>query len=85
MAERHTGTGITAEDVRAAGLPMPEPTRCMMPQTVLERLICYADKFFSKSANLERKPLDKVVRSITRFGEASLQRFYTLHNEFNID
>ena len=85
VAERHTGTGITAEDVRAAGLPMPEPTRCMMPQTVLERLICYADKFFSKSANLERKPLDRVIRSIARFGDASLQRFYDLHKQFNID
>lgn len=85
VAERHTGTGITAADVRAAGLPMDEPTRCMMPQSTLERLICYADKFFSKSANLDRKPLDRVVRSIARFGDASLQRFYDLHNEFNID
>ena len=57
----------------------------MMPQSTLERLICYADKFFSKSANLDRKPLDRVIRSIAQFGDASLQRFYDLHNEFNID
>lgn len=85
VAERHTGTGITPDDVRAAGLPMPEPTRCMMPLSTLERLICYADKFFSKSANLDRKPLDRVIRSIERFGQPSLDRFYQLHHQFSID
>lgn len=85
VAERHTGTGITNRDIIAAGLPMPHSNRCLMPQTTLERLICYVDKFFSKSDYLDRKPLDRVIRSIARFGQDSLDRFYSLHAEFSID
>ena len=53
-----------------------------MPETVLERLICYADKFYSKSGDMRRKPFDKVVASMEKLSQASKERFMTLNGEF---
>ena len=53
-----------------------------MPATLLERLICYADKFYSKSGDMKEKPLGRVLVSMSKFGPDSLARFRSLHNEF---
>lgn len=82
VAERHTGAGITAEEVVSQGLPIP--VKDYMPQSELERLICYADKFYSKSGSMEIKPLDKVRRSMSRISTDTLRRFEHLHEEFKI-
>lgn len=81
VAERHTGAGITAQDIKTQNLPMPEGN--YLPETLLERLVCYADKFFSKSGDMKRKPLEKVISSFERFGESSVKRFAELHKEFS--
>ncbi|MDD6281337.1 MAG: HDIG domain-containing protein [Muribaculaceae bacterium] len=81
VAERHTGAGLTREDIVADGLPLPLD-RCFMPQTRLERLICYADKFFSKSGDMEEKPIGRVLASITKFGPEAFARFRALQQEF---
>ncbi len=62
VAERHTGAGIGD----------------MIPETPLEKLVCYADKFYSKSGTMQRKSLDAVERSMARFGEANLAAFRRL-------
>lgn len=80
VAERHTGAGITAQDVDSQGLPLPKAD--YMPRTLIERLVCYADKFYSKSGTMERKPLDKVIRSMERISPSTLERFMKLHEEF---
>lgn len=82
ICERHTGSGITADDVRRQSLPLPE--RDFLPETPEERLICLADKFFSKSGDCQEKSLDRVRRSMIKFGEASLKRFDALCTEFCI-
>lgn len=46
VCERHTGAGITAENIRENGLPLP--CRDMVPVTIEEEIICFADKFYSK-------------------------------------
>lgn len=81
VAERHTGSGLTAQEIEARNLPLPR--RDFMPETLLERLVCYADKFYSKSGNMEQKPLDRVRQSIARHGEAAAARFEQLHREFS--
>lgn len=81
VAERHTGAGLTRDDIVADGMPLPLD-RCFMPQTLLERLICYADKFYSKSGDMARKPLPKVQVSMARFGPETYARFNALHREF---
>lgn len=85
VAERHTGAGLTAAEIAAANLPMP-PGRDYMPRTLLERLVCYADCFFSKGPDLEAlgraKPLERVRASMQRFGPEVLSRFEALREEF---
>lgn len=80
VAERHTGAGITADDIKEMNLPLPPGD--YMPRTLLERLVCYADKFYSKSGDMKRKPLDRVRASMLRHSEATLDRFEALHAQF---
>ena len=83
VAERHTGAGITSQDIKTQNLPMPDGN--YLPETLLEKLICYADKFFSKSGDMKRKPIEKVIASFERFGDGSVKRFEELHKEFSKD
>ena len=81
VAERHTGAGISVDDIRALHLPLPE--RDLMPETLLERLVCYADKFFSKSGDMQEKSLDRVRASMLKHSPETLTRFEALHREFH--
>jgi len=73
VAERHTGAGITLEQVIREQLPLPEKDYC--PQTTEEEIICYADKFYSKSHLGQELTLDKVRYNIWRYGHDSVRRF----------
>lgn len=81
VAERHTGAGITNAEINEQHLPLPFGE--YMPETQLERLICYADKFYSKSGNMELKPFEKVLASMKRISDATAERFMELHSEFS--
>ena len=50
--------------------------------TLEEELICYADKFFSKTKLGQRKTLEKVRSGFRKHGEAALARFDFLHEKF---
>lgn len=80
VAERHTGTGITAEDIAENHLPMPPGD--YMPETLLEQLVCYADKFFSKSHPQIEKTPEQARASVARFGANSAARFDDLAARF---
>lgn len=80
VAERHTGAGITAGEIAAQQLPLPHTDLC--PRTRLERLICYADKFFSKSGDMTEKSLASARASVAKFGADSAARFERMHEEF---
>lgn len=47
VCERHTGVGITKQEIIENNLPLPP--RDMIPLSVEERIICYADVYFSKN------------------------------------
>lgn len=79
VCETHVGTGLTAEEVAASGYPMP--LRDMLPRSLEERIICYADQFFSKSTP-HRLPVEEVRRRVARHGAAPLERFEVLQREF---
>lgn len=66
VAERHTGTGITRQAIEQQGLPLPADY--YIPQTMEEQVICYADKFFSKSHPEHEKTLEEAIRSLWKFG-----------------
>ena len=75
VCERHTGAGITAEEIVAQHLPIT-PARDLLPETMEEKIVCYADKFFSKSHPDEpAKTLDRARQSLAKFGSDTLQRF----------
>lgn len=81
VCERHTGSGLTVDDIVSQNLPLPK--RDMTPVSIEEKAICYADKFFSKSGNLTKeKDLEKVMRQMESFGADSLRRFIVLHEMF---
>ena len=80
VCERHTGAGLTACEIRKQQLPLPEVD--MLPETLEERLICYADKFFSKTRPSAEKPMDRVEVSMRKFGEDTLRRFNELKTLF---
>ena len=73
VAERHTGTGITAEQVEREELPIPLRDYC--PQSLEEKIICYADKFFSKSHLGEEVDLSKVKANIWKYGHDAIVRW----------
>lgn len=73
VAERHTGTGITREQIERDHLPLPD--RIYEPQTLEEQLVAYADKFYSKTRLGQETPLEIVRKKMEKFGEKSLAKF----------
>jgi len=83
VCERHIGTGLTVKDIDAHNLPLPR--RDMQPISIEEKIICYADKFFSKRIGQRRaeKSLSEVRREIEQFGTDRLKAFEELHVLFS--
>jgi len=73
VCERHTGAGLTLDNIIRNNLPLPQ--RDMLPESPEEQLICFADKFFSKMRPLKEKPIDKIRKNLSKHGEDSLERF----------
>ncbi|MGL4993805.1 MAG: HD domain-containing protein [Bacteroidales bacterium] len=73
VCERHTGTGISLGEIVARSLPLPH--RDMMPISEEEQIICFADKFFSKSNPTHERSLEEVRDSIAKFGQEGVDRF----------
>jgi len=75
VCERHVGMGITLEEIRKNGLPLPP--REMMPLSLEEKIVCLADKFFSKSDDdlLHEKPPERVREMIAAYGKDKLATF----------
>ena len=80
VAATHTGAGITAEEVVEQHLPLPVADH--LPETIEEKLICYADKFFSKSHPERRKTMEQARRSLSKFGAETVERFEALAQLF---
>lgn len=85
VAERHTGSGLTSDEIVAQNLPLPTD-RVLAPQSTLEKLICYADKFFSKRPGFldVPKPIERVRAEMTRHGCHAAGRFESLHQLFGV-
>ena len=80
ICERHTGTGITKELILERGLDIP--VQDYLPETMEEIVICYADKFYSKShLDKEKKP-EQVYKSLLKFGEDGAKKFMSWHMRF---
>ncbi len=81
ISERHTGAGLSAEEIREQNLPIP--VMDLLPETLEEKIIAYADKFFSKSGDMQEKKLESIRRGLAKFGPGTMARFAELEHLFN--
>lgn len=73
VCERHTGAGLSLSDIESQDLPIPH--RDMLPVSLEEQVVCFADKFYSKSKLDKVKSVEKAYKSISRYGEEGVKRF----------
>ncbi len=73
VCERHTGTGLSLQHILNSQLPIPH--RDMMPVSLEEQLICFADKFYSKTKLGQEKTPEQIEKSLLRHGEETVARF----------
>ena len=82
VCERHIGVGLTAEDIIVQQLPLPK--RDMTPVSICERIVCFADLFFSKKpGRLDHELTESEVRQgLARFGGGKVEIFDAWLQEF---
>lgn len=75
VCERHVGIGITIEEIKYNKLPLPQ--RDMIPISIEEQIICFADKFFSKNGEMDRceKSVENILNTLQRYGPEKVIRF----------
>ncbi len=83
VCERHVGVGFTAAEIAHHKLPLPH--RDMLPVTLEEKIICIADKFFSKSNPQTEKSPHEVLESLTPFGPDKMVRFIDWMDQLGLD
>jgi uncharacterized protein len=59
VCERHTGTGLPGFE----------------PETLEEQIVCYADKFYSKSSPDKVRSVLETAESLEKFGHAGVEKF----------
>lgn len=80
ICERHTGTGLTAEHIMLANLPLPIAD--FVPETIEEQVVCYADKFYSKSHPDRVRSAEQTIRSLFKYGNDGVEKFRRWHERF---
>lgn len=73
ICERHTGTGLTRQTIIERGLP--DPQQDLLPETIEEQIICYADKFYSKSHLERERTITQTLQSLEKFGDEGVEKF----------
>jgi uncharacterized protein len=82
VCERHIGVGLTIQDIVSQQLDMP--LRDMIPVTLPEKIICYADLFYSKRPGTasRRKTIDQIRNNVARHGLHKVAIFEKWLTEF---
>jgi uncharacterized protein len=73
VCERHTGTGLSLEYIIENDLPLPR--RNMLPISIEEQIVCFADNFFSKTHLGEERSIKKARLKLEKYGYETVQRF----------
>ena len=66
VCERHTGTGLPGFE----------------PETLEEQIVCYADKFYSKSSPDHVRSVLETAQSLEKFGHAGVEKFLSWSRQF---
>ena len=80
VCERHTGAGLSAEEIKRQKLPLPPQD--FLPETLEEQVVCYADKFYSKTHLDRERTVGQVLKSLERFGPDGPARFVEWQKRF---
>jgi len=69
VAESHTGVGLYKEQIIEKNLPLPH--KDFIPENLEERVISYADLFYSKTPEIlwQEKSLDEIRKWVSKFGQ----------------
>jgi uncharacterized protein len=84
VCERHIGVGIGIKDIVQQQLPLPK--RDMIPVSVEEKIICFADLFYSKRPGLIRneKTVDEIIFGLRKHGSHKVAIFLDWCREFSV-
>lgn len=86
VCERHTGTGLNTVPLNKNGEPLLDANLVnsgfFLPETLEEQLVCYADKFYSKSRPDQVLSVVDAARSLEKFGHDGVQKFLTWSRMF---
>lgn len=73
VCERHTGVGLTKEQILESGWNLP--VKDFVPETIEEQLVCFADKFYSKTKFLETaRTFEQVVESMAKISPQAVEK-----------
>ena len=75
LTERHVGAGLSKEYIIKNEIPLPK--RDAIPESIEEIIVCFADRFYSKSGKYFKKerPLKEIRKFLLeRRGQESLKR-----------
>lgn len=84
VCERHTGAGITKDNIVSNNLPLPQ--RDMVPVSLEEKIICIADKYHSKNpkSSDQKMTVEKIIASLGKIDGSHAQRFSDWVKEFDL-
>ncbi|MFN2437264.1 MAG: HD domain-containing protein [Desulfotignum sp.] len=84
VAERHTGAGISIDTILRHNLPLPR--RDLVPGTLTEKIICCADKFFSKTGPARHRPrtVSRILADLAAIDSEHALRFSRWAEEFRL-
>ena len=80
VCERHVGVGLSRDDIVKHNLPLPP--RDMLPVTLEEAIVCYADKFYSKNRPDRELTPNEILSELGPFGHDRIERFRQWHFQF---
>ena len=84
VCERHTGAGITKENIISNNLPLPQ--RNMIPISIEEKIICVADKYHSKNPKHADKKITtiQIIEELEKINLDHAKRFSIWAEAFNL-
>ncbi|MRR06746.1 MAG: HDIG domain-containing protein [Deltaproteobacteria bacterium] len=83
VCERHIGVGIGIKDIVQQQLPLPK--RDMLPVTLEEKIICFADLFYSKKPGRldAEKSVEEIKKALQKHGAHKVAIFENWVREFS--
>jgi len=73
VCERHTGAGLSLSQIINGNLPLPR--RDMLPISIEEQIICFADKFYSKTHLGKERTVEIARGKLEKYGRETVARF----------